>query len=796
MPAERRQSLTDASPQIASEWDHARNGDLSPETVSCTSTLKTHWVCSEGHRWAAEVRSRVRSNSRCPSCGGMRPTSEYNLATQHPDIAAQWNVGRNGQLRPEDFLPASMKRVWWLCEKGHEWEAAINNRYAGNSCPFCSNRRVGYGNDLATTHRDLCEQWHSEKNQPLAPSQFTAGSGKSVWWRCADGHEWKTSINERTNGSGCPYCVRQTGTGGTGLYARHASKEYNFATCSPEAASEWLLERNGNLSPREVTPSSGRKYWFRCPKGHEYEMRIADRSDGQGCPYCAGKKVLPEESFAAKYPEIAAQWDRDKNGSGPEEFTPYSGKKAWWRCSKGHSWKISIGNRTGRASGCPFCATSNARAAPDNNLTVTHPDLIKEWDFERNPNLDPTQLLAGSSVKAAWRCVRGHRWKAVIGSRTSGGGSRTSGRGCPKCRTAISRIELRVFSELSEILGNVQHHKFVGGVECDILIEGNRPVAVEVDGRYWHAEKFDVDVAKNNRLASLGVTVVRLRDRQLGPISDHDVLVDETNLLPGDIAKLVTTICSISGVERPADLDQYAAGSSFRADQRFSDLSERLPLPPVGKSLLELHPQLAAAWDNEKNSTLTPAHLTPGSTEWVWWRCSEGHSFERKVCVYVKSSRCPHCHGSSSFDFVPLKENSFGGVRPDLIASWHPTKNVVSPYEVTQKSNKLRWWVCEQGHEWETTPERRQKYGCPYCAGQKLAPERSLAAVAPDVAEEWHPALNGEVTPNAVATGSKIKPWWRCKQCGHEWQAQIYDRAVRKTSCPRCRNGKRDRRSD
>ena len=175
------------------------NGHLSPATVSCSSTLKAHWLCSEGHRWAAEVRTRVRSSSRCPYCRGMRPTSEYNLATQHPDLVAQWNFGRNGKLRPEDFLPASMKRVWWLCEKGHEWEAAINSRYAGNGCPYCSNRRVGYGNDLATSHPNSCEEWHTEKNYPLDPSQSVAGSNRQVWWRCRDGHEWKSRFsNEQT----------------------------------------------------------------------------------------------------------------------------------------------------------------------------------------------------------------------------------------------------------------------------------------------------------------------------------------------------------------------------------------------------------------------------------------------------------------------------------------------------------------------------------------------------------------------------------------------------------------------
>lgn len=715
MPKSKRQTLAEACPEIASEWHQDKNGDLHPADVPCTSTMKAHWQCAKGHEWTSEVRTRVRGRSQCPYCKGMLATPENNLASKFPRIAAQWNFQKNGALRPEEFLSASMKRVWWICEKDHEWEAAINSRsagikkYAGNGCPYCSNRKTGYGNDIATTHPDLSLEWHPGKNDNLKPSQFTSGSHKKVWWKCTEGHEWPATITERTTGgTGCPYCPKQYGSCNG---ARLASPEYNFALKNPQAATEWLKEKNNNLAPTEVTPSSGRKFWFKCPNGHEYLQSLASRTEGRGCTYCAGKLVLPEESLAAKYPEIAAQWDYEKNADGPESFTPYSGQKVWWRCPKGkdHSWEVGIGSRTRQDSGCPYCAPTNRRVSAGSNLTVTHPTLMQEWDFESNSDLDPTQLLAGTDLKAAWKCARGHKWKAAISSRA------LSGRGCPKCRTSISRIELRVFSELFEAFGNVKHHQFIDGIECDILIEGTPPIAVEVDGRYWHRNKAKIDAEKNKKLASLGVIVVRVRDHQLGRLSAHDVLVDEDNLVPRDVANLIANICSISGREPAAYLDAYADSSTFRAEERFRKISDRLPLPPEGRSLAELHPDLAATWDHEKNNPIVPEQFTPGSKEEVWWRCPEGHSFQRMIYLYTKGTgRCPHCFGSSTRDFVPLKENSFGGVRPDLLASWHPTKNEVSTFEVTPSSNKLRWWVCDNGHEWETTPDRRQKYDCPY----------------------------------------------------------------------------------
>mgnify|MGYP003306230336 CR=1 FL=1 len=57
---------------------------------------------------------------------------------------------KNGDLKPTDFIANSNKKVWWLCKKGHEWQARISNRMNGNNCPYCANKKVLYGyNDLS-----------------------------------------------------------------------------------------------------------------------------------------------------------------------------------------------------------------------------------------------------------------------------------------------------------------------------------------------------------------------------------------------------------------------------------------------------------------------------------------------------------------------------------------------------------------------------------------------------------------------------------------------------------------------
>jgi DNA-directed RNA polymerase subunit RPC12/RpoP len=169
------------------------------------------WKCAHGHEWLAAVSHRKRGNG-CPYCSNKKILKGYNdLATIHPEIAAEWDYEKNGELTPFEIAPASNKKAWWKCKLGHGWQATILNRHQGNNCPICSNQQilVGY-NDLATTHPELIDEWHTEKNGNMHPTNVVAGSSRRVWWIGRCGHEWQTPINSRTNGTGCPYCARGT----------------------------------------------------------------------------------------------------------------------------------------------------------------------------------------------------------------------------------------------------------------------------------------------------------------------------------------------------------------------------------------------------------------------------------------------------------------------------------------------------------------------------------------------------------------------------------------------------------
>jgi hypothetical protein len=131
---------------------------------------------------------------------------------------------------------------------------------------------------LSSFNIKFTKEWNFRKNYPLTPESFSVGSNTKVWWKCIKGHEWISTIGNRTsalNGSNCTYCSGQK-----------VSKENNLKFLFPDVAKEWNFAKNGNLKPEDVTKASGKKVWWKCIKGHEWLSIVSNRIRGTNCPHC------------------------------------------------------------------------------------------------------------------------------------------------------------------------------------------------------------------------------------------------------------------------------------------------------------------------------------------------------------------------------------------------------------------------------------------------------------------------------------------------------------------------------
>ena len=187
----------------------------------------------------------------------------------------------------------------------------------------------------------LLEDCMKLEGYDIETEKIAEGSNKKVWWTCDKGHKWQAVTNDK----GCPYCSN-----------KKIKVGYNdLATTHPKLLEEWNYEKN-EINPTKVMDRSYKKVWWKCSEGHSWVTRIVDRTQGQGCPYCSGKKILAGyNDLATTNSELLEEWDYEKNEIKPTEVVAGSHKKVWWRCKKGHSWQSFIYNRT-RGFGCPYCS--------------------------------------------------------------------------------------------------------------------------------------------------------------------------------------------------------------------------------------------------------------------------------------------------------------------------------------------------------------------------------------------------------------------------------------------------------
>lgn len=276
-----------------------------------------------------------------------------SLKDKYPQLCEEWDYVKNGTLKPEDVYSSSKKRVWWICKKGHSFEARIVSRKNGSSCLYCSHQKIELATSLATLFPELIREWDYLRNSPLKPEDVFPTAQKKVWWVCkVHGSYLCSCANKSKQKRGCPYCSHQK-----------VHLDSCLATLFPDLVKFWS-EKNGNTL-FELLPYSRKKNWWLCEQGHEYSLASSNRVDSykngnSGCPFCSGKKISSTNNLLYLFPEIASEWDYSKNiDITPDKITAKNGKSVWWICTKGHSWIAKISNRTStNKTGCPKCSES------------------------------------------------------------------------------------------------------------------------------------------------------------------------------------------------------------------------------------------------------------------------------------------------------------------------------------------------------------------------------------------------------------------------------------------------------
>ncbi len=134
-------NLVEINSPLLAEWNYSRN-EKGPEWFTAMSGIKVWWIGKDcGHNFFTQIASRSLGGG-CGVCDGKQVEPGVNdLATHHPQLVLEWHPTKNS-LKPTEVAPKSNKRIWWLCENGHEWEQKPLKRSAGYGCGACSRSQI------------------------------------------------------------------------------------------------------------------------------------------------------------------------------------------------------------------------------------------------------------------------------------------------------------------------------------------------------------------------------------------------------------------------------------------------------------------------------------------------------------------------------------------------------------------------------------------------------------------------------------------------------------------------------
>ena len=330
--------------------DDATDYGLNNAIISMLRLLDSDTTCDID---VARDRSVIKSNY----ITSFRATS---LQARFPNIASEWHPTLNGMLRPDMVMPASHDKVWWLRPKcGSPYSASPSKRTRKNpsACPVCTGKKIVVGiNDLATFCPDLAKEWHPTLNGDLLPTMVAPNYSKKVWWMCANcGNEFHVTPNKRVSrNQGCDKCAMK----------RRSEEQHKKSL------------KNG------------------------------------------------KNTVAALRPDLLEEWDYERNNDfcTPENVsTGNTSILIHWICSKcGNRWQASAYSRVRLGSGCKACSykrvgqlnRSRAVKRGMNDMASQYPELLKEWDYEKNKSIcSPDGITIGSNTRVHWSCPTcGYKW--------------------------------------------------------------------------------------------------------------------------------------------------------------------------------------------------------------------------------------------------------------------------------------------------------------------------------------------------------------------------------------------------
>lgn len=360
------------------------------------------------------------------------------MASLHPELVEMLHPSLNDGFDSHTSASTVNRKLWWQCKEheDHVFDATPGNILMGRGCPYCSNKRVKSGfNDIQSQYPELMKEWDWEENT-INPSTISYGTNQIVHWKCKYGHKWTAPINQRTtNHTGCPKCN-----------CNHTSFiEYfiYFACCAIFGENE-VFHRDTRLGIEIdiFVP----KYGFGIEPGswfyHENKVE-QDFSKRQLCRQHGITLYIIYDSFPhidnskGIYPwgcyHIEGQLRNKKNRTALINIL-YDIVSNYKRIPDNISWEM-IQEQADKAS--------HSKCLQIDSLSARRPELLCEWDYEKNIFMPEEITPSNNSIDIWWTCDKGHSYQKTAMNKT------------PGCDICSERLIIPGINHISDVIENI-----------------------------------------------------------------------------------------------------------------------------------------------------------------------------------------------------------------------------------------------------------------------------------------------------------------------------------------------------
>lgn len=404
------------NPLLLKEWNYERNTDLTPEQVTEGSGKKVWWKCSKcGYEWEAKILNRnVNKGCACPLCANRVVVKGKNdLATTHPQLAAEWDYEKNGELTPQSITYGSGKKVWWKCHLGHSYQAnPLHRTVGGTNCPICnSGRQTSFAEQafyfyIKKLYPDAINRYTEIFDNRMELDIFIPSIGLAIEY---DGVFWhKNKSREKIK---YQYCQKNNIK-----LIRIKEAQSDCWDIADKIYHTDNLDDRKNLQNLIIFVLQDIELWrgtfmFRYP-----DVNL-ERDRNEILNLYHTQQL--ENSLEKTHPKLIEEWHYSKNGTLlPSMFQAGSSERVWWKCPTcGNEWRASISHRTS-GTGCNICYRKQNRGGthPESKTIYQYSlegNFIKEWDCISNAGRE--LKINSSNITMCAKHTRpiagGYRWE-------------------------------------------------------------------------------------------------------------------------------------------------------------------------------------------------------------------------------------------------------------------------------------------------------------------------------------------------------------------------------------------------